>query len=206
MGMRVSDSGSGDFKHPDDGTYPARCYRILDLGMQEQSWEGKKSLKHQLIMGFELCGTHVDDDPKEDPYVTSGFWTASLHERARLRQDLERWRGKAFTPDELDGFDLDAVLGKPCMLSLVTNENGRQKIDGIMALPKGVEVPELVNAPVSFTWEKPDALVFDNLPEGIQRIMLRSPEGKAWMAEREGNAGPVDDDPPPHTDADEIPF
>ena len=36
-------------------------------------------------------------------------YTLCLHERAALRKDLESWRGRKFTEQELDGFDLEKL-------------------------------------------------------------------------------------------------
>jgi hypothetical protein len=36
-----------------------------------------------------------------------------------LRPMLEAWRGRKFTPQELEGFDLERLLGVSCQLQLV---------------------------------------------------------------------------------------
>ena len=53
------------------------------------------------------------------PRAISETYTNSLGEKANLRKMLENWRGRAFTQEEMDGFDLRNVLGKACMISVV---------------------------------------------------------------------------------------
>ena len=45
------------------------------------------------------------------PFAVSKTYTASLFEAAALRKDLESWRGKSFTEEELGGFDISKLLG-----------------------------------------------------------------------------------------------
>jgi len=42
--------------------------------------------------------------------MISKRYTMSLGEQSTLRKDLESWRGKKFTPEELQGFDLNACI------------------------------------------------------------------------------------------------
>jgi len=76
-------------------------------------------------------------------FVVTNTYTASLNEKANLRRDLESWRGRPFTAEELQGFDLEKVVGKPCMLNLVAKTTAKGKtwtgIAAIMPLPKDAE-------------------------------------------------------------------
>jgi hypothetical protein len=49
-------------------------------------------------------------------------YTLSLHEKANLRRELETWRGKKFTAEEGEGFDLEKLLGANCQLQVIHNE------------------------------------------------------------------------------------
>ena len=64
-----------------------------------------------------------------------------------LRKDLEAWRGKAFTSEELNGFDLVNILNVPCQMQIITKERKGKSdvndISGIMSLPKGNNVEKL---------------------------------------------------------------
>ena len=67
-----------------------------------------------------------------------------MSEKANLRKDLEGWRGKSFTESELEGFDLEKLIGSNCMLNIVYNKKGKAKISGISKLMAGLSplIPE----------------------------------------------------------------
>ena len=53
------------------------------------------------------------------PFLISRRYSLSLHEKSSLRRDLESWRGRAFTQEELRGFDLEVLIGVGCLVSVV---------------------------------------------------------------------------------------
>jgi hypothetical protein len=55
------------------------------------------------------------------PFSCSKKYTASLNEKATLRHDLESWRGRAFTQEELKGFDLEKVIGVNAQVMVMHN-------------------------------------------------------------------------------------
>jgi hypothetical protein len=65
----------------------------------------------------------------------------SLNEQANLRSILEGWRGKAFSEEELAGFDIAALLGKPCLVDIEhkakRNGNMKSKVKSVNASPAG---------------------------------------------------------------------
>lgn len=48
-------------------------------------------------------------------------YTLSLHEKSKLRPMLEAWRGRKFTNEELEGFDLERLLGANCQVQVCHN-------------------------------------------------------------------------------------
>jgi hypothetical protein len=61
-------------------------------------------------------------DPESDPqrpYMVMATFTNSLHEKSRLRPMLEAWRGRKFTNEELDGFDLEKLIGANCQVQVI---------------------------------------------------------------------------------------
>jgi hypothetical protein len=137
----------------------------------------------------------LDDEVKMQdgrPFAATQFYTASLHEKAQLRKDLEAWRGKKFTEEELEGFDLTDVLGKYCMIQVVHSVDGQYaNVNAIMRY-KGEE-PAGVNELVSFDLSKPDKKVFDAFSDKMQAKVKNTPEWEAlesgeavdWLAEGE---------------------
>ena len=93
---------------------------------------------------FEISGETVNVDGEDKPRWLSREYTASLNEKAALYKHLVAWRSRDFTEGELDtdgdGFDIESMLGKPCMLTVIVKDgdNGAyNRIENIAALPKG---------------------------------------------------------------------
>ena len=139
----VSDSGGRDFDPAPEGLFSAVCCDVVEKGKQPSKFqEGKLVEKVQVRWQLgEEAGFR--DDGK--PWLVVKTYTASLNERATLRQDLERWRGKRFSEEELKGFDLDKLLGAPCLIQLMHNESetGRTyaNVESITPLPKAMSRP-----------------------------------------------------------------
>lgn len=200
MTFIVSDSG-GSFKQVDPGTYPGRCVRVIGLGTQHSEYQGKPQTKVQVIVSWELPTEIIPEgDFKGQPYMVSRFYTSSLGEKANLRKDLASWRGRDFTPEELKGFDLKNIVGKACMISVIHNDKGKAKVNGIMALPKGMQVPPQVNPSVLFNVFQWDEEVFQSLSDGIKEIIKKSDEYQMTQ----GGGLPVKESNMP--DEGEIPF
>jgi hypothetical protein len=178
--MKWTDTGGGDFEQPPIGTHMARCVRVIDIGTQRGEYQGKVNIRRQCIIGWELPTELIQDgDLAGKPFVVSKFYTASLGTKANLRRDLQNWRGRDFTEAELAGFEAQNIMGKPCMLALTLNDKGKAKISGVMALPKGMEVPPQTTTPVFFSLDKYDPAVFESLSEGIKKFITASPEYQA---------------------------
>jgi len=86
------------------------------------------------------------------------------------------WRGRDFTEEECKKFDLQSILGHPCMLSVIANEKGKSKVGGVMKMPKGQSAPEPTNKPYAFWLDEFQRATFEALSEGIKKIIMKSPE------------------------------
>lgn len=175
MGRYAQDTGGGDFQQAPEGTHVARCIRLIDLGTQQGEWQGKPILKNQVLVMWELPNEMMEIDGEQKPFIVSRFYTNSLSEKANLRHDLERWRGREFTEDELNRFDLQSILGAPCMVSVVRKKD-KARVEGVMKLPKGQEVPEAKNKMFAFWLDEFNKEAFDGLSEGLRKMIERSPE------------------------------
>lgn len=122
-----------DYPIPEEGLFNAVCVDAVALGTIETPWGPKE--KVSLI--FELDAT----DENGDRYVVGKRYTQSLNEKANLRKDLERWRNKKFTPQELKGgFDLETLIGVSCIVFISHNETDKRtyaNIDSILPPEKG---------------------------------------------------------------------
>lgn len=120
------------------GSHIATCVDVVDLGIVKSTYSGKTKAQHKVNVIWQI-GENRDDGK---PFMPRKRYTLSLHEKASLRKDLESWRGRPFSEAELDGFDIEALIGVPCMLSVVhAAQNGSvyANVTAIMRLPKGVE-------------------------------------------------------------------
>ena len=209
---KQSPNTGGDFKLPPAGSFMARLYRIIDIGTQTTEWMGKKKMQRKIIAMFELHGEDNDGQPLQTaegkPLIVSKRYTLSLDEKATLRKDLEAWRGKAFTQEELDGFNLEVLLGKCCMVSIThSTYDGKEyaNIAGISQVPSALKKlgePVGVNEPMIFTLDPFDQDKFNKLSEGMQGVIKKSAEYRNTF---EPGAPPVSSAPSELID-DDIPF
>jgi hypothetical protein len=199
--MKWIDNGGGEFAQAPVGTHPARCVKMIDIGTQRGEYLGQVNIRRQCIVGWELPNESIPEgEAKGKPFVVSRFYTASLNEKANLRKDLENWRGRTFTAQELLGFDSQNILGKPCMVSVIHNDKGKARVSGIMALPKGMHVPPQINPSVYFSLEEFDDKVFESLSDGYKKLIAASPEYQS-LKDSTAKTGSKFDDM-----ADDIPF
>lgn len=209
---KQSSNSTSDFKLPPAGSFLARLYRIIDIGTQTTEWMGKKKMQRKIIAMFELHGEDNDGQPLQTaegkPLIVSKRYTLSLDEKATLRKDLEAWRGKAFTQEELDGFNLEVLLGKCCMVSVThSTYDGKEyaNIAGISQVPaalKKLGEPVGVNELMIFTLDPFDQDKFNKLSEGMQGVIKKSAEYRNTF---EPNSAPVSSAPSELMD-DDIPF
>jgi hypothetical protein len=189
MGFIAKDSGGGNFKRVPSGAYIGRCYSLIDLGTQLTSGQYGDKLQHKLRIGWELFGEDeqgnpltVNMDGKTMPMTISKSYTVSLHEKAGLRRDLVAWRGKDFTNEELNGFELKNVLGQWAMISVVETENNGQtytNIANINPVPASIKkngLPEAHNETKIFDINDPDMDLFESFSENLQNKIKKSPE------------------------------
>ena len=177
-------SSSTDYKPLPEGTYVATCIRIIDLGTQITTYKGVDKTQRKVLITWEVPEVRAEDkDGNDMPALISTRYTASLHEKAALRKDLEAWRGRRFTEAELKGFDLKNVLGQSCQIQVLhTERDGATyaNISAIMSLPKGLEKPVPEHGTVNFSLDKSEfsAGVYDDLTDKTKAIIAASPEFK----------------------------
>jgi hypothetical protein len=177
MSLIISESGGGKYperKPLEAGAYAAVCDMIVDLGVQP-SPGGQFAPKRTLMVRFQIPSERVEitknGETKSLPAVISRTLGLSLNEKATLRQLLQSWRGRAFTPEELKRFDLANVLGKPAFINVTHSVKGDKtyaNLTSIMPLPKGMPAPTLEGDALIYSTDAPDPAVFDKLPEWVQ--------------------------------------
>lgn len=202
MGRYAKETGGGDFAQAPAGTHAARCIRLIDIGTHHGEFQGKPTVRNQLIAQFELPDETVEVEGQQKPFIVSKFYTNSLHEKSNMRKDLEGWRGRPFTVEELLRFDVQTILGQPCILSIVHTDEGKAKIASIAKPMKGMSIPPAVNKVDSFWIEEWDDNKFAALPEGFKKLIVASDEYKENLAP----PGPSHNATAQGVDDDDIPF
>jgi hypothetical protein len=131
------------FRPAPEGMFLAVCVDEYDLGLVKTFYGIKR--KHRLSWQLE----EIDSETGK-PWLISKKYTPSLADKSNLRHDLESWRGKAMTKEELKAFDLENIVGKMCQLQVIHNENDGEtyaNVQNIMPAPKG----SIVLIPVGYT-------------------------------------------------------
>lgn len=182
----VATKPQSNYTPPPAGMHVARCYRLIDLGTQPKSYQGKPTGEARKIMAsWELLGDERMDDGK--PFTISKSWFLSMHEKASLRKDLESWRGKPFTAEEEHSFDVSKLLGAYCLLNVVqeagADGNTYTQIKAITPLIKGMPKPDPVNDNFIFDADEPDMAAFEKFSDKMKETISSSRE---WKARRAG--------------------
>ncbi len=215
MSLIVADNGGSDFKRVPAGVHIGRCCRLIDLGTQEETYEGETKLLPKLSITWELFGEDEEGNPlvQDDgkPMLIWQEFTASLGKKAKLRAALESWRGRAFTDEDLKGFDVSKLLGAYCMVNVTekkakTSDKTYMVVSSLTPLPAALKAskPEGVWPNLVFDLSKPDEDVFAQLHEKVQERIGKSLERSGYSpAEKAPSKGHADQSIP---DDDDVPF
>jgi hypothetical protein len=133
----------------------------------------------------------------------------SWSEKANLRLDLQSWRGKQFSQEEMRRFDLKTVLGVWCMLNIIdrvgndgktyTNVNGLTPVPSVI---KQAGLPAPVNKNELFNIGDPDMAMFETFSDNLKKKISSSPEWQKRNAPQ--NSAPAAEYPDDMSD--DIPF
>lgn len=198
MTLPVSGNGNGEYKRAPAGSHIAVCNIVADCGLQPGS-QSFPAPKRKIYIRFEIPAERVeyekDGKTIEGPLTIGSFYTASMNEKSTLRKHLEGWRGRKFTDEEAGQFDVAAILGKACMLSVVESEAGGKmysNISGIGSLPKGLGTPHAENELLYFDNDS-DRAAFEKLPKWLKE-KIESQIVQNRPAANESHAGGFGDD------------
>jgi hypothetical protein len=215
MSFFVEDKG-GNFEATPPGAHLGRCYRIVDVGTQKSEYMGEVKFLHKIMLGWEILSTDDQGNPirMQDgrPFGIFKNYTLSWSEKANLRLDLQSWRGKPFTAEEMRRFDLKNVLGAYCMLNVIERpgKDGKMYVNvaGVTPVPGMIKqngLPEPVNKNEMFNLSDPDMALFQSFSENLKKKIQASPEWQRLqstpMPSREAPGRPAQD-----IDPEDVPF
>jgi len=185
MAILASTNGGTNYEPIASGSYPARCYSMVHLGTIEENILGTVKKLNKVRITWELP-TELKvfkEENGEQPHVLSKEFTLSLHEKSTLRSFLKNWRGKDFTEEEAKSFDVEKLIGAPCMLNIThkKSKDGTRtyaEIGSISTLPKGLPCPPQITDSYIWTYENFDLEKFNKLPDYLKAKMVNSEEYK----------------------------
>jgi hypothetical protein len=160
--MIISDTGSS-FEQLEEGLHPAVSILIASIGTHRTPFkneDGTDKVLKKMIVQWETAKGLIAKE-----------YTVSLNEKANLRKDLESWRGKKFTETELKGFDMKTLLGVPCTVQVMHNDNGYAIVTAV--LPKTGEFKH-TKTPVLFDIDETEGDAYDRLPNWVQKKVDQS--------------------------------
>lgn len=218
--------GDNDFEKLEKGIYHATCFRMVDLGTQDNTYKGETNKRLKVRLDFEITEA-LDPDTNQvlmadgRPFGVGKEYTASLFESANLRKDLESWRGKSFTQEELDSLELTDFLGCTVKIEVGLTQQtaefagGNPKIMRLSEPRNGTEQVATVNPQVAFDMSvycdefngnsnansKAMCDVFDEVPAYLQKKVEESYEYRAAV-EKGARASTVEVEAPAESLAD----
>ena len=231
MGLTIK-SDSKEFEALPEGQHIGVCYKIIDQGSRNETYprdaepnSDNTKKRKTLNVTWEIPEQKMADGR---PMSISKTYTASLNENSTLYKDLVTWRGKSFTKEELEGFDIDKMIGAPANLE-IEHVDGRARVKAIFK-PDEFKKTDTINAGMIFdldvyceefsgdSTEKTKAMcdIFDSLPEWQQTLLEESFElkgakesGTSFETSKPASSGLADlakDEPVKEITEDDIPF
>lgn len=119
-----------------EGLHPAVCCDVVDLGLVDDGFGQRHKVEIRWQLDLEV------EDGSGRPVLVRKRYNNSLHEKATLRKDLETWRGRPFSKEELQGFDLEKLIGVSCQAQVMhrITDDGKTyaNVVAVIALGKGM--------------------------------------------------------------------
>jgi hypothetical protein len=197
--MLVS-GNSKEFEHPTPGTVRAVCTRVVDLGTQETNGQTGKKKNRKVMLSWEIDEAMADGRP----FLVSERYNVNINPKAWLGQLLESWRGKPFTDEQLESFNLSAVLGSSCLLTIVRKGDYTNVIAAI-PLVKGMPKLEAKAKYIDFDLDNFSKDVYDSLGDKLKETIAKSPEYIKATGQKDDAAPGKDEQDHPSSEPD-IPF
>jgi hypothetical protein len=182
---------------PEQDTHQGICVDVIALGQRWEQFQGKPgTLRQKIALVFQLDAARSDGKRFElAQEYTLSMW------KSNLRRDLESWRGKAYTEEQVkDGVAIDKLVGHNALIGVAHKTAGNGKtyanITTVTKLPKAMQPIEAQAYERMPYWAKKKE---EYAAEAAKHLNDPTPMAKQ-AAEDYG------DFPPPHDDDDDLPF
>ena len=111
------------------GEQQAVLAKVVDMGMVESDWKGKKTLKPNIYFIWQVA----EKDEQGQPKRVYDFFVLSNDDRSNLYKRVNQIYGKPAPK----AFDYEKMVGVQRNLLLVHNEKGRAVVVGVTPLKPG---------------------------------------------------------------------
>jgi len=164
-----------------EGTHIARVIGIIYIGTIKGEYKGQPKENFKTRISWELpTELHsFKEGEAEKPYVVSKEVTLSMGKKSILRPIVEGIIGTSLTDEEAYGFDLDKIVGMPCLLAISHVEGDRGtyvSVNTATGLIKGITAPPQVNPTKILSFQNWDKGYFESLPDFIKDKIKSTPE------------------------------
>jgi hypothetical protein len=149
--QKATKGGDGQFERAPAGNHPAVLIGLIDMGTQENNYQGNTTWQHRAYFVYELVLEKMQTSPGRN-FILATDLTVSMNEKAKLRKWIEARTGKQI-PDGVE-YDVSQEVGQPVLLNVVLNKDGYPKIESVGSVPKGMAVPAPQNKPVIMTLDE----------------------------------------------------
>lgn len=211
MGLIATDKGGKNFDPIPQGIHQAISYGIYDLGTHFSEKFGKSN--HKVLIIWEVSKQRIDIEKEGElvnlPRAISKQYTLSLHQKSNLRKDLESWRGRAFTVEELKGFDLKRVLGANCSLQILhktVDDKTYANVSSVLPMMEGMTKLNAENELRFFSFEDNGHDIPEGTPDWIKDIITKADEWEGTKYEEEESPPDMTEEDPGFESEDDIPF
>lgn len=169
------------------GTHIARLYKIINLGTHDGEWQGQPKTTALVRLYWELPNEikeyEKDGQKVSAPFAISREFTFSMGEKANLRKIVEGMIGTTLGDDEAFAFDIEQLLGMPCLVTIVHEvgqSSGKKfaKLTTTAPMMRGMEAPAQVNESEVLDVNDLSEEAIGKLPDWLQDKMRDSHEYK----------------------------
>lgn len=178
----------------EDDIYDAVCVMVVDVGQQVNP--NNQRIENRIIFSFDIPSETIERDGKQVPRQLSRWFNYTTSDRGALKPALASWLGKkSMTEDEMLDLELFDFAGTGARLVVGTNENGKNKIENIKPLKRGVIAPKTSSEILVFDIDEYgfNSDEFRALPEWIQDVLKKSEQ-----YQQDPPAEPIDVPPEEH--------
>lgn len=165
-----------------EGTHPAICVEVIDLGTQPQTFQGQPKAPARMVrFAWQLIHETQSDGR---PFTIGNDYAFSMGKKANFRKMLESWIPKSVmdAAGGVENFDIKDLINKGCLVTIAHRTSGTgneyANVTGVTSLAKGMQKPTPVADPLYFSLERDEynKADFDRLPDWLRDKVKASPE------------------------------